>query len=139
MVEMTPIGAMGAGPWLLAISWASTAAAAAFFFFFLRSYTRVTVNKSYGWDDNIYNACFALLLACSITLHTSTLHGLGQPQPLIWASDDPDRVASLRCGPLEAPACRGPTRRVGPAPIRLVIAMRASLALQEDPKPGRSQ
>lgn len=56
-MEVTPIGTIGGeGPWLLTISWATTGAAA--FCFFLRLYTRLAVNKSYGWDDTLYNASF---------------------------------------------------------------------------------
>ncbi|KAK8036373.1 hypothetical protein PG991_001510 [Apiospora marii] len=89
-MEVTPIGTIGGeGPWLLAISWATTGAAA--FCFFLRLYTRLAVVKSYGWDDTIYNASFVLLLACTIMVHVSTLYGLGQPQAAIW-DDSHDRL-----------------------------------------------
>ncbi|KAK8043956.1 hypothetical protein PG994_012794 [Apiospora phragmitis] len=90
MIEVTPIGTIGGeGHWLLAISWATTGAAAVCFF--LRLYTRLAVVKSYGWDDTIYNASFALLLACTIMVHVSTLYGLGQSQDAIWA-DSHDRL-----------------------------------------------
>ncbi|TLS31576.1 hypothetical protein PpBr36_03902 [Pyricularia pennisetigena] len=89
-MDVTPIGTIGGeGHWLLAISWATTGAAA--FFFLLRLYTRLVVIKAYGWDDNIYNASFILLLACTIMVHVSVLYGLGQSQDAIW-NDSPDRL-----------------------------------------------
>lgn len=46
----------GDGPWVVTVMWSLTAIG--FVFVALRIYTRVTVVRSFGVDDHVYNLAF---------------------------------------------------------------------------------
>ncbi|KIL86085.1 hypothetical protein FAVG1_10479 [Fusarium avenaceum] len=79
----------GDGPWVVTVMWSLTAIG--FVFVALRIYTRVTVVRSFGVDDHVYNLAFVCLLFNTIFMTVGVHYGLGQNLHDIM-ENDPDEL-----------------------------------------------